>query len=41
MKPQKACPTDEDERFVYDAYRRLIQMFGSVVMGIPDEHLKK
>ncbi len=25
-----------DERFVYDAYRRLIQMFGSVVMGIPD-----
>ena len=26
-----------DERFVYDAYRRLIHMFGSVVMGIPDE----
>ena len=26
-----------DERFVWDAYRRLIQMFGSVVMGIPDE----
>ena len=26
-----------DERFVYDAYRRLIQMFGSVVMGMPDE----
>ncbi|OQX24302.1 MAG: pyruvate, phosphate dikinase [Desulfobacteraceae bacterium IS3] len=26
-----------DERFVYDAYRRLIQMFGSVVMGVPDE----
>ncbi|HVU12731.1 MAG TPA: pyruvate, phosphate dikinase [Phototrophicaceae bacterium] len=26
-----------DERFVYDAYRRLIQMFGSVVMGIADE----
>ncbi len=25
-----------DERFVYDAYRRLIQMFGSVVMGISD-----
>ncbi|MBU2510942.1 pyruvate, phosphate dikinase [bacterium] len=23
--------------FVYDAYRRLIQMFGSVVMGMPDE----
>ena len=26
-----------DERFVYDAYRRLIQMFGSVVAGVPDE----
>jgi pyruvate,orthophosphate dikinase len=27
----------ENERFVYDAYRRLIQMFGSVVLGIRDE----
>jgi pyruvate,orthophosphate dikinase len=27
----------QDERFVFDIYRRLIQMFGSVVMGIPDE----
>ncbi len=26
-----------DERFVYDSYRRLVQMFGSVVMGVPDE----
>jgi pyruvate,orthophosphate dikinase len=26
-----------DSRFVYDAYRRLIQMFGSVVMGIDDD----
>ncbi len=26
-----------DERFVYDAYRRLVQMFGSVVLNIPDE----
>ena len=26
-----------NERFVYDSYRRLIQMFGSVVMGIRDE----
>lgn len=26
-----------DERFVFDAYRRLIQGFGSVVLGIPDE----
>ena len=24
----------EDERFVYDAYRRLVQMYGGVVMGI-------
>ncbi len=27
----------QDERFVYDAYRRLVEMFGSVVLGIPDE----
>ena len=26
-----------DARFVYDSYRRLTQMFGSVVMGVPDE----
>ena len=26
-----------NDRFVYDAYRRLIQMFGSVVLGIRDE----
>jgi pyruvate,orthophosphate dikinase len=26
-----------DERFVFDAFRRLVQMFGSVVLGIPDE----
>ncbi|HEX9681343.1 MAG TPA: PEP/pyruvate-binding domain-containing protein, partial [Anaerolineales bacterium] len=26
-----------DPRFVYDSFRRLIQMFGSVVMGVPDE----
>jgi pyruvate,orthophosphate dikinase len=26
-----------NERFVYDSYRRLIQMFGSVVLGIDDE----
>ncbi len=25
-----------DERFVFDAYRRLIQMFGTVVLEIPD-----
>ena len=26
-----------NERFVYDSYRRLVQMFGSVVLGLPDE----
>jgi len=26
-----------DERFVYDSYRRLVQMFGSVVLGLSDE----
>jgi len=27
----------QDERFVYDAYRRLVHMFGSVVLNIDDE----
>lgn len=27
----------ENPRFVYDSYRRLIMMFGSVVLGLPDE----
>ncbi len=26
-----------DPRFVYDSYRRLVQMFGSVVLDVPDE----
>lgn len=26
-----------DARFVYDAYRRLVEMFGTVVLNIPDE----
>ena len=26
-----------DRRFVFDAYRRLVQMFGSVVLNVPDE----
>jgi len=30
-----------NERFVYDSYRRLIQMFGSVVLGIDDEAFEK
>jgi pyruvate,orthophosphate dikinase len=31
----------KDERFVYDSYRRLVQMFGTVVMGIPDESFEE
>ena len=27
----------DNPRFAYDSYRRLIQMFGSVVLGMPDE----
>ncbi|MCW8910721.1 MAG: pyruvate, phosphate dikinase [Gammaproteobacteria bacterium] len=27
----------DNERFVYDAYRRFIQLFGKVALGIPDE----
>jgi pyruvate,orthophosphate dikinase len=30
-----------DARFVYDAYRRLVQMYGAVVMGVPDEHFEE
>ena len=30
-----------DARFVYDAYRRLMQMFGTVVLGVPDEPFER
>ena len=30
-----------DERFAYDSYRRLIQMFGNVVMGVPHDKFEK
>ena len=30
-----------DERFVYDAYRRLVHMFGSVVLDIDDEEFEE
>ncbi len=33
--------TTGNPRFVYDLYRRLIQMFGSVVMHIPDEKFEE
>lgn len=29
-----------DQRFVYDSYRRLLQMFGSVVLGVDVEHFE-
>ncbi|MFH1183789.1 MAG: pyruvate, phosphate dikinase [Chloroflexota bacterium] len=28
-------------RFVYDSYRRLVEMFGTVVLGIPDESFEE
>ncbi len=31
----------QDERFAYDSYRRFIQMFGNVVMGIKGEHFEE
>ncbi|HSD55486.1 MAG TPA: pyruvate, phosphate dikinase [Burkholderiales bacterium] len=30
-----------DARFVYDAYRRLVQMYGRVVLGVPDEPFER
>ncbi len=30
-----------DERFSYDAYRRFIQLFGKVALGVPDEAFDK
>ncbi len=30
-----------NERFAYDAYRRFIQLFGKVAMGVSDEHFDK
>lgn len=31
----------ENERFAYDAYRRFIDMFGDVVMGVSHEHFEE
>lgn len=31
----------KNERFVFDSYRRLVQMFGSVVLEIPDEPFER
>jgi pyruvate, orthophosphate dikinase len=30
-----------DERFAYDSYRRFIQLFGKVALGVADEHFDK
>ncbi len=30
-----------DERFSWDAYRRLVQMYGRVVLGVPDEPFER
>jgi len=30
-----------DPRFAWDAYRRLLQMYGSVVLGVPDEPFER
>jgi pyruvate, orthophosphate dikinase len=30
-----------DERFAYDSYRRFIQMFGNVVMGVDHDHFEE
>ncbi len=31
----------QNERFVYDAYRRFLQLFGKIGLGVPDEHFDK
>lgn len=31
----------ENERFAYDSYRRFVQMFGNVVMGVEHEHFEE
>ena len=31
----------KNERFVWDSYRRFLQMFGNVVMGVASEHFEK
>ncbi|MCS7206118.1 MAG: pyruvate, phosphate dikinase [Leptospiraceae bacterium] len=31
----------KDERFVYDSYRRFVQMFGDIVLGVPHDEFEK
>ncbi len=35
------CALSENERFVYDSYRRFIQMFADVVMGFPKSSFER
>ncbi|MBL9079642.1 MAG: pyruvate, phosphate dikinase [Planctomycetes bacterium] len=35
-----ALAAEAGERFAQDAYRRFVQMFGRVVLGVPDEHFE-
>ena len=37
----KANPDPKFERFVYDSYRRFIQMFSDVVMGVGKKHFEE
>ncbi len=34
---QGMAQREDNAHFIYDCYRRLVQMFGSVVLGVPDE----
>ena len=38
---QTAFTDESKRRFLYDAYRRLLDLFGDVVFGIPHEHFEK
>ncbi|MCC6187732.1 MAG: pyruvate, phosphate dikinase [Anaerolineales bacterium] len=35
------CALTGDERFAWDAYRRFVQMFGEIVLGVPGEKLAR
>ena len=37
---QGLARTTKNERFAYDAYRRFVQMYSSVVIGLPKEELE-
>jgi pyruvate,orthophosphate dikinase len=38
---EKLAVLSASPRFAYDLYRRLVQMFGGVVMGVPDEDFEE